>query len=386
MPMLSISENIFMFIAGLGLLQGFLLAALLYFHPNSHRQVNKFLALYIITLSLVMAGPLFLKIAGWRNSFFFGPLPVLVGPLLYLYVRSFRENITFKKAWPHFILFPVFFVAIYWWSEYLNNKYPGATEIPAEGIRAPFSFGLFAVRYIHLISYYFLSRRELKAYQQSIRDQFSNTSRINLDWVKWLSGGFLFIVLASMVSFFMMVKYPENFNLLYVITIAIATPYVYLATYKGITQPTIWQKAQAPVEEPSQQKEEKEISINKPLVQRHTDIITRITQVMDNEKLYQEPELTLQDLSAKLEFPPHQVSQAINEGMKKNFYDLVNGYRVEEAKRLLLESKNRNYTILSVGFEAGFNSKTTFNTVFKKFTGLTPTDFRDQQTEAAVLS
>ena len=123
---------------------------------------------------------------------------------------------------------------------------------------------------------------------------------------------------------------------------------------------------------------------------------------MDREKLYQEPELTLQDLSTKLEFPPHQVSQAINEGMKKNFYDLVNGYRVEEAKRLLLHPKNRNYTILSVyrveeakrllldpkssnytilsvGFEAGFNSKTTFNTVFKKFTGLTPTEFRDKQ-------
>ena len=70
--------------------------------------------------------------------------------------------------------------------------------------------------------------------------------------------------------------------------------------------------------------------------------------------------------------------------MKKNFYDLINGYRVEEAKRLLLDSKNMNYTILSVGFEAGFNSKTTFNTVFKKFTGLAPTDYRDKQKAAAV--
>jgi AraC-like DNA-binding protein len=65
--------------------------------------------------------------------------------------------------------------------------------------------------------------------------------------------------------------------------------------------------------------------------------------------------------------------------MKKNFYDLVNGYRVEEAKRLLLDPKSFNYTILSVGFEAGFNSKTTFNTVFKKFTGLSPTEFRDKK-------
>jgi AraC-like DNA-binding protein len=70
----------------------------------------------------------------------------------------------------------------------------------------------------------------------------------------------------------------------------------------------------------------------------------------------------------------------------ENFYDLVNGYRVEEAKRLLLDSKSINYTILSVGFEAGFNSKTTFNTVFKKFTGFTPTEFRDKQKEISVLA
>jgi len=70
--------------------------------------------------------------------------------------------------------------------------------------------------------------------------------------------------------------------------------------------------------------------------------------------------------------------------LKKSFYDVINSYRVEEAKRLLLDEKNRNYTILSVGFEAGFNSKTTFNPVFKKFTGVTPTEYRDNKTRVAV--
>jgi YesN/AraC family two-component response regulator len=107
---------------------------------------------------------------------------------------------------------------------------------------------------------------------------------------------------------------------------------------------------------------------------------------MEKEKLYQEPELTLQQLAGKLEVPNYQVSQAMNEGLKKNFYDLVNGYRVEEAKRLLTDEKNKNFTILSVGFEAGFNSKTTFNTVFKKFTGLTPTAFRETQRPTPTLN
>jgi YesN/AraC family two-component response regulator len=107
---------------------------------------------------------------------------------------------------------------------------------------------------------------------------------------------------------------------------------------------------------------------------------------MEKEKLFQEADLTLHELAGRLQSPTYQVSQALNEGMKKNFYDLVNGHRVEEAKRLLLDSKNRNYTILSVGFEAGFNSKTTFNTVFKKFTGMTPTEFRDTNTIHPVLT
>ena len=105
---------------------------------------------------------------------------------------------------------------------------------------------------------------------------------------------------------------------------------------------------------------------------------------MEKEKIFQEPELTLQTLADKISIPSYQVSQAINDGLQKSFYDLVNGYRVEEAKRLLIDSKTSNYTILSVGFEAGFNSKTTFNTVFKKFTGLTPTEFRDKQRELSV--
>ncbi len=77
-----------------------------------------------------------------------------------------------------------------------------------------------------------------------------------------------------------------------------------------------------------------------------------------------------------MKVPSYQVSLAINEGMNKNFYDLVNGYRVEEAKRKLLDPKNSNIKVLAVGMDAGFNSKTTFNTVIQKFTGLTPTDFR----------
>jgi len=179
----------------------------------------------------------------------------------------------------------------------------------------------------------------------------------------------------------------------------IIIPYIYLITFKGISQPTIWQiqpdlnketveKDMREAEKVESFREEKE---NQPVIKglpetKITEIISRLIQLMEKDKLYQEHELTIQTLSDKLGIPSYQVSQAINDGLKKNFYDLINGYRVEEAKRLLVDPKNQNFTILSVGFEAGFNSKTTFNTVFKKFTGITPTEFRMKQKQFSLSS
>lgn len=394
MYLLSISEEIFLFVSGFGLVQGVLLALLLYFYPKSDRAVNKFLALYIVCLSIVMAGPFLLQVISWKESFFIAPFPLLAGPLMLFYIRSFKETINLRKALPHFLFFFIYFFGAYWWLQYLGDKYPAAKEFPEEGFKSPLSFVFFGVRYGQLIAYYFLARREWMSYQKSIRQLFSETSRINLNWVEWLINGYIFIILSSVALFFLMIKYPQNFYLLYLVSIAIAAPYIYISTYKGITQPTLWQKL------PEEQKEklEEQLHVTEEIEKNHKqqnqklglsskkieEIISKARLVMEQEKLYQEPELTLQDMADKIGFPSHQVSQAINDGLQKSFYDLVNGYRVEEAKRLLLDPKSRNYTILSVGFEAGFNSKTTFHTVFKKFTGLTATEYRDKYTAVTV--
>ena len=94
------------------------------------------------------------------------------------------------------------------------------------------------------------------------------------------------------------------------------------------------------------------------------------------KKLSQQPEPILQELANNRNYPSQQVSLAINEEVKKSFYDLINGYSVDETRRLLLDPGSLIFTVLSVGFEAGFNSKTTFITMFRKFTRLTPAEIR----------
>jgi len=392
MIFLSITENILYFITGFGILQGIILAGLLYFHPKSDRSVNTFLALYVFCISAVMTMPVTINAVGWKNSYFLMPIPLLPGIFLYFYVISFKRTITWQKALPHFVIVIIVFFLAYWNLSAIARIYPDAKEIPPEALKRPVTLSVVLIRALQQIIYFFLCRRALKSYQQSIRQLFSETSRIDLNWTRFLINGFIIITSAFLVIFPLLIRFPEYFNSLLLANMAVATPYIYIATFKGIIQPTIWQinpgLKKEIVEEEIKEAEQIETyngngKIRSSKSSLPEDKIEEITQkvirLMEKDKLYQEPELTLQQLADKIQLSSYQVSQAINDGLKKNFYDIINGYRVEEAKRLLLDSKNKNYTILSVGFEAGFNSKTTFNTVFKKFTGLTPTEYRDKQ-------
>ncbi|MBS1597925.1 MAG: AraC family transcriptional regulator [Bacteroidetes bacterium] len=391
---LFISENILLFISAIGILQGILLAALVYFHPKSDKSVNKFLALYILAITLVMSMGFFMRFVSWQDSYFHQSFPMISAPLLYLYLRSFKETITWKKALPHFLWYFAFLIPTYLNLHSLALKYPNEKNVPVEALQKPATIIINYLRMGVSILYYFLARRTLNRYQKSIKHLFSETSNFDLQWTRYLVNGFLVVIFCGIVFFSLMIRFPEHFNELLLINMTVATPYIYLATYKGILQPTIWQLqpgiSKEKVEEEIHEAEEMDlhksesgkinsIKTSEKSTGKLDELVGRIILLMEKEKIYQETELTLQNLADKLQTPSYQVSQAINEGMEKTFYDLINNYRVEEAKRLLLDPKNSNYTILSVGFEAGFNSKTTFNTVFKKFTGLTPTDFRNQQ-------
>lgn len=347
---MSIPENILLFVSGVGILQAFLLAGLLYFHRRSDRSVNKFLAFYIICLSIPMFYPLAMQIWPWQYMIFLAPFTLLVGPSMYLYVRSFKEAITLKKALPHFVLFFIFIFAIWNLSTTVGRKYPFASSMPAEVLHSPRTLIPITIRMLQMLLYYFLARKALRSYQHSIQNLFSEISKIDLNWVRLLINGYLLLVITSISLYSLVLWYPGMFSILILINAAVFTPYIYLITYKGITQLTIWQmqpqanKKQLEHEmefesQPLKTNHEQAAAVETPTDGKTDEIINKIIAVMEDEKLYQEAELTLQQLSDRLTLPSYVVSQVINEKMNKNFYDLVNGYRVEEAKRLLLNPR-----------------------------------------------
>ncbi|RIV19801.1 helix-turn-helix domain-containing protein [Fibrisoma montanum] len=101
----------------------------------------------------------------------------------------------------------------------------------------------------------------------------------------------------------------------------------------------------------------------------------QVEAYMKRHKPYTNPNLTIHELATKLKLQPHVLSRVINDGFEKNFFDFINYYRVEELKKRMDDPRFRNYTLLSLAFEVGFNSKTAFNRAFKKITQQTPSDY-----------
>lgn len=105
-------------------------------------------------------------------------------------------------------------------------------------------------------------------------------------------------------------------------------------------------------------------------------ILAQLDQVMQQQRPYLEPELTIDTLAALAGTNRHHLSRVINERLQKNFYDYLNGYRVEAARRQLADPGNDHLKIAAIAYDSGFNALSTFNDVFKKMTGQTPSEFR----------
>ena len=97
---------------------------------------------------------------------------------------------------------------------------------------------------------------------------------------------------------------------------------------------------------------------------------------MSEDKPYLNSDLTLNDLSEKLEISSHNLSEILNTQLNQNFFDFVNQYRIDEVKKNLADQKMDHLTLLSIAFDAGFNSKSGFNAIFKRYTNLTPSQYR----------
>ncbi len=370
----------------LGLIQGFFLAMIVYFYPNANRRSNLFLSLYLIGLSAFLLLPVLQKYIEPiipKITCIIDPSIYLIGPFLFFYVRSFLKPVTMREVLPHLLPFVLYSIYLYLFLTYWFV--PVETPRFIETITRPDFIILGLAKFVHLFYYAFLSFRALKCHQVNVLNNFSEISKVSLNWIRQLLYGHLMLVSTAMILYFIALYMPDAAVLFNYIVLLLCTPLIYIVSFKGLTQPAVLYAKGMTIEvnmpAESNQDTEQESNAAKYAKSSLSDdsaetIEQKLTTAMSKDKAYLESQLSIQDLAERIHAPLHHVSQVLNERLNKNFYDFVNEHRVAEARTQLLDPKKSHYTVLAIGLDAGFNSKTTFNTVFKKYTGMTPTEFR----------
>lgn len=214
---------------------------------------------------------------------------------------------------------------------------------------------------------------ELRRYRKQIKNELADIEAVDLTWLKVLVLGFLAVRVDAVIvtiGFILsiqlgitvdyeMMGLMSNWAVLFLISFLIFFSLGFSTFFQGIN----------PKETQESESEKEPIS---------KDLVSQVQQYMESQKPYLNHLLTIDNLANQLKIPSRTLSQIINRHFQQNFFEFINQYRVEESKALLLCDKHKKSTMLEVMDLAGFNSKATFNTFFKKRVGLTPTEYRKQ--------
>ncbi len=323
------------------------------------------------------------------------------GPFFYLYVRALTQRESFKLNFTQCLHFLPVIVAIVICSTLptLNDEqfhrlfYQGDPVIVADEITVMATMGRIALSSALSIGIYlFLSIRRLVIHARKIRQEFSSIEKVTLNWLRYLLVALstLYAILIFDGFFSQDLGLNDNINhLLYLLVVVV----IYAMGYMGMRQPAIFSPSEYVTRVSSEETAVEKSTVDSDTVSSGSEkykssaldaessaaLCSELKQHMQEQKPYLEAQLTLPQLATQIQISSNYLSQVINEQVQLNFFDFVNGYRVNEAKTLLLE--RRNLSVLDIAYQSGFNSKSAFYTAFKKHVGMTPSEFKKQQND-----
>ncbi|AUP77715.1 helix-turn-helix domain-containing protein [Flavivirga eckloniae] len=360
------------------------LSLLLLIKKNKSR-ADKILVLWLIFISISQIynyaniSETIYQYPNWLGTSF--GIPIIIGAFLYFYVREITGNPlnNILVILLHFV--PTITIYLLATEFYLLPDAEKLYVYKNDGVG--FEWFLITNNLVIAISglaYSIWSIVLIKRYRIKIQDDFSNTDKKELQWLWLLSFGFVFIWILS--AFF------DN----HIIYLAVVVFVLCIAVF-GINQLNIFNSTQ--VLEQQASKEDIGNTVKKDAIKAHSkprtpvgkyeksgltedmasQIYAKLNRLVNENAIYKNEELTLVEFAKELEVHPNHLSQVINEMEGKNFYNYINALRVNAFIELASLPENKKYTMISLAYDCGFSTKSTFNKHFKLQTGKTPTEF-----------
>ncbi len=351
---------------------GILLASIFLFHKKLNAKSNKFLALAILGICVILG----YEFVYWLDIEDQIPLFIQCLPL---YIRT-----TIPVGIFYFVVFLIHpkhqlsnfekmgFIAI--GIEILIELLYIPVNLFCENIEVAENYIIISGWFLGVVTaivFLPLALHKVNQYQKTLYDNYSTTNKKSLRWLQIFLILMLVTTVLGIISFvqYVLEAWDESEFAFHLVTICFVILLFWIG-YFLVLQYHWFEIA------PFKSKNSENEAIPSKLSSNTINYYNQLKTLLHEEKVYEEVNLTLDNLSERLQISSGYLSQIIKEKEQKNFFEFINSYRVESVKKKLLDENYSNYTIMGIAMECGFNSKSTFNSVFKKFTGETPSVFK----------
>ncbi len=301
------------------------------------------------------------------------PFPLLQGVMLFFYVASVTNQAPAKKWYAFLHLIPALGAYIYLLRFFFLSaaekiaifKVSGGEDYAGFMTVLQISVFLSGIIYVSWCSLLLIKHKK------NIRSQFSDIEEISLSWLQFLVVGLGVVWCLVIVSQDDAIIYQAVAVFVMLVGFFGVQQKSIFNQQKEINQPPIAHLKEEQTTTPAKEKYQSS-GLSEHLAEEH---FQKLNTLMNQGKFYNNANLSLGDLANELDLHPNYLSQIINNNGGQSFYDYVNTFRVNEFKRLVAQPENQKYTLITLAFECGFNSKSSFNRYFKKITGQTPSQY-----------
>jgi AraC-like DNA-binding protein len=387
-----------------------LVLSVILFFSNKEKagQSRSILGIFKLLLTIYFTFNLFyrLKLFEWNSHLYIIILPLILSliPAFYLYILSItRPDFQFKRKSlfnfiPSIIIFilniPYLFLSesekldfiTYGFS--LNNN-----NSSLQYLLIVYLISNYLLINVQLLIYSILVWKEYRAYKSFIENNYSYTEYIDIEWIRTFIISFVFFFMFNNLMYIIGFKHHFFPQFIFLLALSMITLFSGIhglmqkrpkfslqnnLSEQDATEAQVFQQAVKELKDEVVKEKQVKYSGSALTENLAEKIKSELRELMLTKKVFTNENLSIDDVAEQLKTNSKYISQVINENYKQNFYNYINSHRVDEAKQIISTPGSEIYSLLGIANMVGFASKSTFNKAFKKFTGSTPSEFRNQ--------